>query len=205
MKARANTQNHQQKPIVADVPSLSSWYSGIPKKSGGTTPSSMGLSSTSLECTRKEKHVIQHILSGLLLWIAWRVLYVGVFLKSLENSGFHQCYPITVSSPPTNHDPNRQDKRKLQLDTNFYACQACPGRGKKWFWWNSARSPTSYCNQSDFNILSQVCFVIWTLHQGEYWNWNHGPPQLNSESWNLYILQYLFNHFIHTNTTQHTT
>ena len=45
--------------------------------------------------------------------------------------------------------------------------------------------PTRYYEQSNFDTLSQVCFAIWALHQYEHSYWNHGAPQLNSESWSF--------------------
>lgn len=33
--------------------------------------------------------------------------------------------------------------------------------------------------------IHSVCFAIWALHQYEHSYWNHGAPQLNSESWSF--------------------
>lgn len=125
-----------KQPTVADVPSLSSWRSGIPKN-WGKTPSSMFVPANLWNAPPEQKYVTKNFLSEIFSW-----------------NTLHNFTPFSM------HAQARPEK--CRLFSCFHDFGGIP-RGL----------PTSN---------SQVSFAIWALHQYEHSYWNHGAPQLNSES-----------------------
>ena len=127
-----------KQPTVADVPSLSSWRSGIPKN-WGKTPS-MFVPANLWNAPPEQKYVTKNFLSEI---FSHGILYITLHhfpcmpRHALKNVGCLVVF-LEASQP---HKPEQSN--------------------------------------------SQVCFAIWALHQYEHSYWNHGAPQLNSESWSF--------------------